>query len=306
MLFVLSISQAMSHGFDELEFAVNSGTVKLAGTLTIPAHAHMPMPVMIIVAGSGPTDRNCNGPSFSTDAYKKMAHQLAMQGIASYRYDKRGIGASEPKNLKEEEMRFDDLVHDLKNIIATFEKDDRFTSVVVCGHSEGSLVAMLAVEAKQKYISIAGASQPADVILKDQLKGQLGELEASTFKKLDSLKVGKHITCDNPMLLSLLRPSVQPYMISWFRHDPTAIIKNVSSPTLIINGTKDLQVPIAHGERLSKATKNARYVAVPNMTHTLTEVASDELQDNYASYTNPNLPLSATMMNAIVSFVRTP
>lgn len=298
-LLISTLSHA--HGFDELEETVSVKGITLSGTLTMPAHAHGAVPLVIIIAGSGPTDRNCNGQGFKSDAFKKMASTLAFSGIASYRYDKRGVGKSMPDApIKEEELRFDDMVNDAKAIIAKYEKDSRFKSITIVGHSEGSLVGMLAANPNVKYVSLAGISASADAILKEQLKGKLGKDEESTFKKLDQLKKGKTVTCENPMLMSLLRPSVQPYMISWFKYDPSIEIKKLSCPILIINGTKDIQVSEEHAKALNKANAKSKLVIIPNMNHVLTEIASDE--DNIPSYNKPDLPLSKKMMDEIILF----
>ena len=301
LLGLLIPTLSFAHGYDEYEETLAVKGLTLSGTLTMPAHAHGAVPLVIIIAGSGPTDRNCNGQGFKSDAFKKMSATLAMSGVASYRYDKRGVGKSIPETtIKEEDLRFDDMVNDAKAIIAKYEKDPRFKSITVVGHSEGSLVGMLAVNPNVKYVSLAGISTSADVTLKEQLKGKLGKEEVSTFKKLDELKKGKTVTCDNPMLMSLLRPSVQPYLISWFKYDPAVEIKKLSSRILIINGTKDIQVGEEHARALNKANEKSKLVIVSNMNHVLTEIASDD--ENIPSYNKPELPLSKKMMDEIILF----
>jgi hypothetical protein len=142
----------------------------------------MAMPLMIIVPDSGPTDRDCNRQGFKSSACKKIAHHMAFQGIATSRYDKRGVGESVKEQMKEEDLRSDDMVNDLKAIITQLKGDKRFSQVIAAVHSEGSLVGMMAVGAKHRFISIAGVALPAHQVLKEQLKGQLGEMENSTFK----------------------------------------------------------------------------------------------------------------------------
>ncbi|MCC7031058.1 MAG: alpha/beta hydrolase [Chitinophagaceae bacterium] len=295
-----------AHGFDESEETVSNKGVTLYGTLTLPAHAHGTMPLVIIIPGSGPTDRDCNGQGFKSEAYKKMAATLALNGIASLRYDKRGVGKSKLEKFKEEDMNFALSISDASAVIEKFDKDPRFSKIIVAGHSEGSLIGMMCAKEKHKFISIAGVSMPASEVVKEQLKGKLGELEAPTFKKLDSLRAGMDVTCDNPMLLSLLRPSVLPYMKSWFKLDPSAEIKKLQCPILIINGTKDLQVPEKNANELSKMAKNSKLLIVPNMNHCLTEIASDKQQDNIASYNQPELPLSKKMMDEMILFIVQP
>jgi uncharacterized protein len=303
-LLIISIPFILSaHGFDEMEQTIFSKGLGISGTLTLPAHAHDAMPLVIIIAGSGPTDRDCNGQGFKSNAYKKMASTFALNRIATYRYDKRGVGKSALADQKEEDLNFMDMVDDAKAVILNFEKDKRFNKLIIVGHSEGSLVGIMAVGEKHKFVSLSGVSDAADVVLKEQLKGKLGNLETSTFSKLDSLKKGNKVTCDNFMLSSLLRPSVQPYLISWFKLNPCNELKKLSCPVLIVNGTKDIQVNEKNAQALNKVTKNSRLLIVPNMNHVLTEIVSEKLEDNTASYNLPDLPLSKKMMDEIILFI---
>lgn len=292
-----------AHGFDESELVINATGVQLSGTLTLPAHAHGNMPLVIIIAGSGPTDRDCNGQGFKSDAYKKMAAQFALNGIATFRYDKRGVGKSIVANMKEEDLLFSQSISDAQSVIANFEKDTRFSKIIIAGHSEGSLVGMMCAQANHKYISIAGVSKQAHDLLKIQLKGKLGDLEKSTFLKLDSLANGQDIACDNPMLMSLFRPSVLPYLKSWFKINPVDEIKKVKCPILIINGTKDLQVAEINAQSLKEANPKSTLLIVPDMNHCLTEIASDKQEDNLASYNKPELALSKKMIDSMILFI---
>ncbi len=303
LLFAICIPfSSFAHGFDEYEIGVDAKGVKLFGTLTMPAHAHGAVPLVIIIAGSGPTDRNCNGQGFNTNAYQKMASQFALNGIATYRYDKRGIGKSVVESMKEEELDFNNMILDAKAIIAKFDADPRFMKLIICGHSEGSLVGMMSVSEKHKYISLAGVGESADITLKKQLKGKLGPLEAGAFAKLDSLKSGQDISCDMPALNSIFRPSVLPYLKSWFRINPIQEIQKLKGPVLIINGSKDLQVAEENAMALHQACTQSKLLIVPNMNHCLTEIASDKQEDNLASYNMPELPLSKKMMDEIILF----
>jgi len=292
-----------AHGFDESELVINATGVQLSGTLTLPAHAHGNMPLVIIIAGSGPTDRDCNGQGFKSDAYKKMAAQFALNGIATFRYDKRGVGKSIVANMKEEDLLFSKSISDAQSVIANFEKDTRFSKIIIAGHSEGSLVGIMCAQANHKYISIAGVSKQAHDLLKIQLKGKLGDLEKSTFLKLDSLANGQDIACDNPMLMSLFRPSVLPYLKSWFKINPIDEIKKVKCPILIINGTKDLQVAEINAQSLKEANPKSTLLIVPDMNHCLTEIASDKQEDNLASYNKPELALSKKMIDSMILFI---
>ena len=294
---------SFAHGFDELEIGIAAKGVNLSGTLTMPAHANSKIPLVIIIAGSGPTDRNCNGQGFKSDAYKKMATQLALNGIATYRYDKRGIGKSSVENFKEEDINFEVMIDDAKAIITHFEKDTRFSKMTIAGHSEGSLVGMMAVTENQKYISIAGSGFPISEILKEQLKDKLGPMKNVVYAKIDSLQQGKNVANDLMGLESLFRPSVQPFLKTWMALNPAKEIKKLKCPILIVNGTHDLQVSEKNALALNKANSNSKLVLVPNMNHLLTEIESEKAEDNYASYQNPTLPISKKMMDEVILFI---
>ncbi|MEZ5047929.1 MAG: alpha/beta hydrolase [Chitinophagaceae bacterium] len=293
---------ALAHGFDESIDSLVVDNQAIIGTLTMPAHADKAIPLVIIIAGSGPTDRDCNGQGFRSDAYKKVAASLAMKRIACYRYDKRGVGKSVNQSMREEEFRFDMMVKDAQAIIEKYKKDKRFSEVTVLGHSEGSLVAMLACDTKTPCISLAGAGINAAEILKKQLKGQLGEMEETVFKKIDSVRNGETVVADNPVLMQLLRPSVQSYMHSWMVYDPAKEIKKFKGKFLIINGTKDLQVPVEHATKLHDANNKASLLLIDNMNHILTEIEGGT-DDNIASYNKPELPISTKLIDAISSFI---
>lgn len=294
---------SFAHGFDELEIGIAAKGVNLSGTLTMPAHANSKIPLVIIIAGSGPTDRNCNGQGFKSDAYKKMATQLALNGIATYRYDKRGIGKSSVENFKEEDINFEVMIDDAKAIITHFEKDTRFSKMTIAGHSEGSLVGMMAVTENQKYISIAGSGFPISEILKEQLKDKLGPMKNVVYAKIDSLQQGKNVANDLMGLESLFRPSVQPFLKTWMALNPAKEIKKLKCPILIVNGTHDLQVNEKNALALNKANSNSKLVLVPNMNHLLTEIESEKAEDNYASYQNPTLSISKKMMDEVILFI---
>lgn len=280
-----------------------SGTIR--GTLTMPKNASGKIPVVLIIAGSGPTDRNGNSPKLGLNGntYKMIAEGLGKAGIASVRYDKRMIGESETQN-KESDLRFEDYVEDAQGLIGMLNDDQRFSKVIVLGHSEGSLVGMLTFHdlPSKAFISIAGAGDRADQILIEQMKSQPKYL-ADEFKALlDSLKKGKVIDNIDPQLYFIGRPSIQRYLMSWCRYVPSKEIKGVKAPTLIIQGTTDLQVTVTDAEKLKKGKSDASLVIIPGMNHVLKEAPADR-DKNIATYSDPNLPLKPELMPAIVSFI---
>ncbi|MDZ4714175.1 MAG: alpha/beta fold hydrolase [Cytophagales bacterium] len=282
-----------------LALQTNTGTI--AGTLLTPAQFRK-IPVVLIIAGSGPTDRDGNNPMMKNNSLKMLAMELGRNGIATLRYDKRGIGESKAAAKSEADLRFNDYVNDAKDWIQLLKQDKRFSKVIVIGHSEGSLIGMIAAGNADKFISIAGAGQSADKILKEQLSAQPQGVQDIAFPILDSLANGHLVNKVNPMLNSIFRPSVQPYMISWFRYDPQVEIKKLSIPVLILQGTNDIQVSTADAERLSAANPAAKLVLLEGMNHILKNVPGDR-QANIATYGNPTLPLADILITITRDFI---
>jgi pimeloyl-ACP methyl ester carboxylesterase len=288
--------------------ALDSASGAVAGTLRLP-DAGGKAPVVLIVAGSGPTDRDGNSAMIPghNDSLKMLADALAQAGYASVRYDKRGIGASKAAALDESQLRFDTYVDDAAAWIAQLKADPRFTKVAVIGHSEGALIGMLAAEraGAAAYVSLAGVAEGPGAILRKQLAGQLPPpLAADNERILASLEQGKPAADVPPALAALYRPSVQPYMISWMRYVPAARIAALRMPVLIVQGTTDIQVGVDQAQALKAAKPEAALVLIPGMNHVLKEVPADP-QRQMASYGDPALPLHPQLMPAIVGFLKT-
>jgi len=296
-------------GFGQIapkEEIVKSGI--LEGTLLIPV-SKTPIPVVIIIAGSGPTDRDGNNPiSGKSQSYKLLAEGLSKNNIASLRYDKRGIGKSADSSMREENLNFDLYIQDVISWVEFLSKDKRFNHIIIMGHSEGSLLGMVASHKNKKvskYISLAGGGRPIDEIIVQQLKDQ--KQPENVIKEitdmLGELKQGRKIEKPNPMYFSLFRPSVQPYMISWLKYNPQEEIKKVIQPILIVQGTTDLQVPESEAQLLLKANPKAQYLLLQQMNHVL-KTSSTDRTENFASYSKSDLPLSEGLIEGIVKFIK--
>lgn len=275
------------------------------GTLTMPKNASGKIPVVLIIAGSGPTDRNGNSPKLGLNGntYKLIAEGLGKNGIASVRYDKRMVGESETGN-KESDLRFEDYVDDAVGLINMLNNDQRFSKVIVLGHSEGALVGMLASigQPVKAYISVAGAGDSADKILTEQMKSQPSYIAAEFKTLLDSMRRGKTIDNIDPTLYPIARPSIQRFLMSWCKYSPPRVLKNLKIPIQIIQGTTDLQITVADADKLKKAKSDATLNIIPGMNHVLKEAPQDR-DKNLATYSDPNLPLKAELMPDIVSFI---
>ena len=152
------------------------------------------------------------------------------------------------------------------------------------------------------YISIAGAGRSADVVVKEQLAAQPDPIKQACYSIIDSLVAGKTVSEVNPMLNSLFRPSIQPYLISWFKYDPQKEIKKLNVPILILQGSTDIQVSTEDARLLGKAAPGSKVSIIEGMNHIMKN-AIQERQANIATYSDPLLPLNATLVNGIMEFI---
>lgn len=273
----------------------------LSGSLIVPKNSIGKVPVVLIIAGSGPTDRNGNsGQTLNSNSYLLLANELGKAGIATLRYDKRAIGESTSKK-SESDVRFDDFVNDANALVKMLKADPRFSKVITLGHSEGSLIGMVAAEREKvaAYVSVEGAGDRADKVIADQFK-TMPEVYAANAAKLDSL--GKGLTVSAASNNPLFRPSVQPYLISWFKYNPQIEITKLKVPVLILQGTTDIQVSVGDAQNLKKAKPNASLVLVEGMNHILKQAPADREQ-NIKTYNKPELPVDPSLIKTIVQFV---
>ncbi len=290
----------------EIAYNLSTSSGEIAGTLNLPEGIDK-APVVLIIAGSGPTDRDGNNPVMKNNSLKMLANELKNNGIASVRFDKRGVAGSTLAGTKEEDLRFDTYISDVNEWVKMLVKDKRFSKIIIAGHSEGSLIGMIASSNSkkvEKFISIAGAGSAADEILKEQIGKQPKMVQDMTFPKIDSLKKGLLLGAVNPMLNALFRPSVQPYMISWFKYNPAVEIAKLQIPILILNGNKDIQVSENEANKLFKASPKAMIKIIPNMNHVLKNIETLEMKEQMKIYSNPDLPINTELVDEIVKFIK--
>jgi pimeloyl-ACP methyl ester carboxylesterase len=246
---------------------------RLAGTLLLP-QGRGPWPAVLLIAGSGPTDRDGNNPLLpaAIDNLKRLAQELAGRGIASLRYDKRGVGASLFPGLSEESLDFEHLVDDAVVLARWMQADARVANLTLVGHSEGALVAALAAAAQpvRGVVSIAGAGRRASEVIREQLQRVLPPDDAQeALAVLATLESGQRVEEVPEALFVLFRPTVQPYMISWFRHDPPQVLAHLHAPVLLVHGSVDRQVGVDQAQALHAGRPDARLKIVPGMNHLL-------------------------------------
>jgi pimeloyl-ACP methyl ester carboxylesterase len=270
------------------------------GTLLVPESVEHP-PLVIIIAGSGPTDRNGNQSFMKNDMLKKLAEGLSKTGIATFRYDKRIVKQLRTRNL-DKNIRFDDFVIDAKSVVNHFK--NTYTSIVIAGHSQGSLVGLLALEAGANgFISLAGAANSIDQIILEQISKTAPYFTADTKRVLDVLKSGQTTTDFPPALSSMFNLYLQPFMSNWMQYSPKELIKKLEIPVLILNGTKDLQVTTSEAQLLKEAKEDAQLVIIENMNHLLFEINGDDLV-NSKSYNDNTYPVMPEVLEIIGAFIK--
>lgn len=275
----------------------------IKGTLFNPDNTDLNTKLVILIAGSGPTDRNGNQEQNQNNSLKFLAEALAKNGIAVFSYDKRILSQIKSNTMDEKTLRFDDFINDAKDVLAFFRTNKKYAKIIIAGHSEGSLIGMVAAHDADAYISISGPGRSIDEVVTDQIVKQLPPLKEEVVGYFEKLKKGETFELKNEMLGILFRESVQPYMISWIKYKPEVEIAKLKIPTLIINGTKDLQVSVDEARLLKSAKPDSKLEIIPNMNHILKEIKGDDTE-NFASYTKPEVPVISQLPIIITAFVK--
>ena len=278
----------------------------LFGTLTLPETPN-PVRAALILAGSGPTDRNGNNPAGSNDSLKLLARGLAAEGIASLRVDKRGVGVSAGAATREDDLRIDTYVADAIAWLEFLRGELPQSRLFVIGHSEGALIGTLAARRADVagLVLLAGAGESADRIIARQLAaaGVPQGLQTESGRIAERLRSGQPVTDVPNDLLSLYRPSVQNYLMSWLALDPAAELARVRGAVLILQGTTDLQILPDDARRLASARPDAKLVFIDGMNHVLKEAPLDR-RANLNTYIKSDLPLAPELLPAIADFIR--
>ncbi len=299
LLSLLAFSQVNSQ-----EVSIQANGFEIKGTMLQAGEAKKI--VALIIAGSGPTDRNCNSPGgIHTNAYKMLAEGLANEGISSLRFDKRWIGQSVPSGMDSKEVTLEDYIDDVR-VLIDYLAAEGYERIVLIGHSEGSTIALAAALNNPKVasvVSLAGAGKPLSDVIVEQITAQSSELGEASRILMDSLVNGHTPKRIHPFLLSMFNPSAFAFLASYGRHDPAVYASKLTQPLMIVNGTTDIQVGVEQAELLKSANSKATYRIYDGMNHVLKAAPTDRMQ-NIATYSNPDLPLFDGLVSDITSFIK--
>jgi alpha-beta hydrolase superfamily lysophospholipase len=257
----------------------------------------------IIIAGSGPTDRDGNNSSMKSNYLKMLAEELNKKGISSFRYDKRGVSKSLGDIKSPNEIQFLDYVNDVKSIINHFKDTKKYKKIVIIGHSEGSLIGMLASKSiADGFISIAGAGVDYLTLIQRQLSNRAPYIKSMSDPIIEQLKKNKLVDSVPPMLKNLFGTNIQRFLIDASRFDPAAEISKLLIPILIIQGTNDIQVEVKDAEILHTASSKSKLKIIQGMNHVFRQVSENFIL-NLQTYANPDLPIDENLPVIISEFI---
>lgn len=301
--FVATLSFAQEKSYTETEISIPTNSVTINGTLLTPITSEK-KPLVILIPGSGPTDRDGNSAMSKNNSLKFLAEALTANKIATYRFDKSVLSYNKQDKEKIDALTFITFINEAKSVIDYFKNTNSYSKIIVAGHSQGSLVGMVASQNKADgFISLEGAGRSIDVVLVEQMELQAPFLKDETQKIVTELKKGNTVEEFNPMLISLFNKQVQPFLISWIKYNPQEEIAKLNIPILIINGSKDIQVKVIDAELLHKAAKKSELFIVENMNHIFKEINGD-LTENMQSYGNSELLIMQSFSDKISTFVK--
>lgn len=282
-----------------LTLQTNDGT--LEGTLTMP-NTEGVHPLVFIIAGSGPTDRDCNSVlGIKTDAFKLIAEGLAVKNIATFRYDKRGVGKS-TLTQKREDVSFDDFVDDAAKLLDSLKSTKRFSKIIVAGHSEGSLIGSILVQKTtcDRFISLSGANETIDSTLDKQIRKQSPPIADELKAALLKWKKGEEVDTVSKYIKQFINPLTKKFMLSILKYSPKKELSKVSIPVMVISGKNDVQVLYEDALIFSKFNARCTFKSFEQMTHVLKDGNKGEM----SVYTNTNLPITEGLVQTMVDFIQ--
>ncbi len=301
----LEAPRSPPRGVIEEAFEATREGVTLRGDLWLPASAVDTVPVVVILAGSGPTDRDGNSSlGLRTDAYRLVAEALAARGIASLRYDKRGVGSS-GREFDPATTVLDDFAADALAVTALVRADPRFSTLALLGHSEGGLLALMIAEraAPDVILLVAVAGRPLSVVLREQLARRLDPRAM-----VDVDRVLAAVRCGAPPdpipapLAPLFAPTVRAFLRSALDLDPLPLLRAAKARVAIVQGAFDAQVTPVDARLLAAARPDATLTILPTMNHVLKEEASAAMPQ--ASYSDPSRPLAPGLGDILAAALR--
>jgi uncharacterized protein len=281
----------------------------LAGTLV---EAGKRAPLVLIIPGSGPTDRDGNNPmGVSAASYRLLAEGLAEQGVSTLRVDKRGMFGSAKATSNGNDVTFAKYATDTNAWIdAVQARGPKRKCVWLLGHSEGGLVALVTAQNNPRVCGVILAASPGRKlgdVMREQFKANPANapILPDALRVLDELGAGRTIDVSamHPALQQIFAPSAQSFLIDSFATDPAKLAASLKTPLLIVQGGRDVQVTTADFDVLKAAQPKAKLALFDAMTHTLKRADNASPAAGIATYSDPKRPLEPGLVPAILEFV---
>ncbi|WP_246722784.1 alpha/beta fold hydrolase [Aureimonas sp. OT7] len=310
MLLYASMLALAAASMPSEDISINGPEGDLRGTWIRAADASAP--VVLIIPGSGPTDRDGNSPlGIEAGTYRLLAEGLGQKGISTVRVDKRGIGASAGAVGDANAVTIEEYVSDTRAWVDDIRLRSETKCVWLLGHSEGGLVALATAQESPDIcglILVATAGRPMGDVVKTQLRAQPANapLLPKADAAIDALAAGERVDADAvpPALAPLFAPAIQGFLISAFALDPADLAGRVEKPILIVQGDRDIQVGVPDAKALKEAAPTAELAVIPDVNHILKVVSSDDTAANIATYADPALPLAPRVIETIEDFLK--
>ena len=281
----------------------------LAGTML---DAGKDAPVVLIIPGSGPTDRDGNNAMGVTAApYRMLAEALAKEGISTVRIDKRGMFGSKAAAADPNKVTIAAYAADAHSWVKSARAETGAGCVWLLGHSEGGLIALAAAQDPAGLcgvITVSGPGRKLGDVLREQLKANPAnapvlDVSLATIAKLEAGESVASATLP-AAIQPLFYDAAQPFLRDLLSHDPASLAASLEVPLLVINGDKDIQVTVEDAKRLADAQPKAKLAILPGVNHVLKAVQSDDRAANIATYADPSLPIAPAVVDAVAGFVK--
>ena len=291
----------------ESPYTIHNGALQLSGTLTLPRSAAGRIPIAVLIAGSGPTDRNGNSMmGIKPNSYAQLAWRLAERGIATLRYNKRGMpGTIGTVDLAH--LTLDDFAADARAAAESLARDARFSRVFLVGHSEGASLALIAARGSPVVagvVSVSGLGRSLGVVLREQLARQFDSATLVRYDTAMAQYLRRQQPADVPPQLAVLfDPINQTFMKSLATYDPSAAIRAVCQPVLVVQGSSDLQATVADAEQLHAARPDAKLVVVQDANHVLKRTTDTTVAGQMPVYRDPTIPIMPEVVAAIADWI---
>lgn len=308
---VLSMLSAGTAMGESVDLTAPGPQGDLAGTYL---SAGVGAPVVLIVPGSGPTDRDGNNPlGVKAATYRLLAEGLVERGISSVRIDKRGMFASAGAVPDPNAVTIADYAADVYSWIGAIREKAGVSCVWVLGHSEGALVGLKAGQKPDGIcglLLVSGPGRKLGDVLRAQVRGNPANAPylPQMLDAIATLEAGGSVDTSSfpPVVAGLFAPVAQGFLRDLFSHDPAKLIANAAVPVMILQGESDLQIGVEDARLLAAARPDASLALVPHANHVLKVAPADDLAANFGTYADPSLPLAPEVLDALSGFVLGP